>query len=51
MGAPPAAALGAAGAVMNITRPRAFWISLCNVVGLLFSLTGLLLLFWFALPN
>jgi hypothetical protein len=32
-------------------RPRAFWISLCNVVGLACSLAGLLLLFYFALPN
>jgi hypothetical protein len=31
--------------------PRAFWISLCNVGGLAFSLAGLLLLFWFALPS
>jgi hypothetical protein len=32
-------------------RPRAFWISICNIIGLLFSLTGVVLLFWYALPN
>jgi hypothetical protein len=31
--------------------PRAFWISTCNVVGLLFSMAGVILLFWYALPN
>jgi hypothetical protein len=31
--------------------PRAFWISTCNVVGLLFSVAGVILLFWYALPN
>jgi hypothetical protein len=31
--------------------PRAFWISLCNVFGLGCSLAGVLLLFYFALPN
>jgi hypothetical protein len=36
---------------MTPRLPRAFWISLCNVVGLAFSLAGLLLLFYFALPN
>ena len=36
---------------MMLRLPRAFWISLCNVVGLLCSLAGLLLLFYFALPN
>jgi hypothetical protein len=35
----------------TLRRPRAFWISLCNVVGLVFSLVGLVLLFKFALPN
>jgi hypothetical protein len=36
---------------MLLGFPRAFWISLCNVVGLACSLAGLLLLFYFALPN
>jgi hypothetical protein len=36
---------------MTLGLPRAFWISLCNVVGLACSLAGLLLLFYFALPN
>ena len=36
---------------MTLRLPRAFWVSLCNVVGLACSLAGLLLLFWFALPN
>jgi hypothetical protein len=36
---------------MLLGFPRAFWISLCNVVGLAFSLFGLLLLFFYALPN
>jgi hypothetical protein len=31
--------------------PRAFWISVCNVVGLVFSMVGVVLLFFFALPN
>jgi hypothetical protein len=34
-----------------LRRPRAFWISACNIVGLLCSLVGVVLLFWFALPN
>ena len=33
-----------------LRRPRAFWISVCNLVGLAFSLVGVLLLFWYALP-
>lgn len=37
--------------MIALRRPRAFWISLCNVIGLLCSLAGLLLLFYFALPN
>ena len=36
---------------MTLGLPRAFWISLCNVVGLACSLAGLLLLFYFSLPN
>jgi hypothetical protein len=42
-GSPPAA--GA------LRRPRAFWISMCNIMGLLCSVAGVVLLFWFALPN
>jgi hypothetical protein len=42
-GLPPAA--GA------LRRPRAFWISMCNIIGLLCSVVGVVLLFWFALPN
>lgn len=34
-----------------LRRPRAFWISVCNIAGLLFSLVGVVLLFFFALPN
>ena len=34
----------------TLRRPRAFWISTCNVIGLFCSLAGVLLLFWFALP-
>jgi hypothetical protein len=40
--------LPAAGA---LRRPRAFWISMCNIIGLLCSVAGVVLLFWFALPN
>jgi hypothetical protein len=36
---------------MLLGFPRAFWISLCNAFGLACSLAGLLLLFYFALPN
>jgi hypothetical protein len=42
---PPAAAQPWA-----LRRPRAFWISACNVIGLLCSVAGVVLLFWFALP-
>lgn len=35
---------------MSLRRPRAFWIAACNLVGLLFSLVGVVLLFWYALP-
>ena len=31
--------------------PRAFWISTCKIFGLACSLAGVVLLFWFALPN
>jgi hypothetical protein len=34
-----------------LRRPRAFWISVCNLVGLLCSMVGVVLLFWYALPN
>jgi hypothetical protein len=34
-----------------LRRPRAFWISFCNVIGLACSVVGVLLLFWYALPN
>ena len=33
-----------------LRRPRAFWISVCNLVGLAFSLVGVVLLLLFALP-
>jgi hypothetical protein len=33
-----------------LRRPRAFWISVCNLVGLLCSIIGVLLLVYFALP-
>jgi hypothetical protein len=33
-----------------LRRPRAFCISMCNLVGLACSLVGVLLLFWYALP-
>ena len=34
-----------------LRRPRAFWVSVCNIVGLVCSMAGVLLLFWYALPN
>jgi hypothetical protein len=34
-----------------LRRPRAFWISVCNVIGLVCSMVGVVLLFWYALPN
>jgi hypothetical protein len=34
-----------------LARPRAFWISVCNVIGLACSMVGVVLLFWYALPN
>jgi hypothetical protein len=34
-----------------LRRPRAFWISVCNVIGLACSMVGVVLLFWYALPN
>ena len=34
-----------------LRRPRAFWISAINLVGLLFSLAGVVLLFWYAVPE
>jgi hypothetical protein len=34
-----------------LRRPRTFWISIFNVAGLACRLAGLLLLFYFALPN
>jgi hypothetical protein len=33
-----------------LRRPRAFWVSVCNLVGLAFSLVGVVLLLLFALP-
>jgi hypothetical protein len=33
-----------------LRRPRAFWISASNLVGLMCSLIGVVLLFWYALP-
>ena len=33
-----------------LRRPRAFWISVCNLVGLLCSIFGVLLLVYYALP-
>jgi hypothetical protein len=33
-----------------LRRPRAFWISVCNLLGLLLSLVGVVMLFWYALP-
>lgn len=32
-------------------RRRPFWISIINLIGLAFSVSGVLLLFWYALPN
>jgi hypothetical protein len=34
-----------------LRRPRAFWISVFNLIGLACSMVGVVLLFWFALPN
>ena len=34
-----------------LRRPRAFWISVCNLFGLAFSMVGVVLLFMFALPT
>jgi hypothetical protein len=34
-----------------LRRPRAFWISVCNVIGLVCSVVGVVLLFWYARPN
>jgi hypothetical protein len=34
-----------------LRRSRAFWISVFNIIGLLCSMSGVLLLFWYALPN
>ena len=31
-----------------LRRPRAFWISVCNLVGLACSLAGVVLLLWFS---
>jgi hypothetical protein len=33
-----------------LRRPRTFWVSIVNLVGLACSLVGVVLLFWFALP-
>jgi hypothetical protein len=33
-----------------VGRPRAFWIAVCNLVGLCFSAVGVVLLFRYALP-
>jgi hypothetical protein len=33
-----------------LRRPRAFWISVCNLLGLACSMAGVVLLFWYALP-
>src|SRR6202040_2310876 len=33
-----------------LRRPRAFWISMCNLLGILCSLVGVVLLLLFALP-
>jgi hypothetical protein len=33
-----------------LRRPHAFWISVCNLVGLLCSIVGVLLLVYYALP-
>jgi hypothetical protein len=42
---------GSSPAAWALRRPRAFWISMCNIIGLLCSVAGVVLLFWFALPN
>ena len=34
-----------------LRRPRAFWISVVNLVGLAFSMVGVVLLFWYALSE
>ena len=34
-----------------LRRPRAFWISAVNVLGLACSMVGVVLLFWYALPE
>jgi hypothetical protein len=34
-----------------LRRPRAFWISAVNLLGLTCSVIGVVLLFWYALPN
>jgi hypothetical protein len=34
-----------------LRRPRAFWISTCNIIDLLFSMAGVVLLFRYALPT
>jgi hypothetical protein len=34
-----------------LRRPRAFWISVFNLIGLACSMVGVVLLFWYALPN
>ena len=34
-----------------LRRPRAFWISVCNLVGLACSMVGVVMLFWYALPE
>jgi hypothetical protein len=34
-----------------LRRPRAFWISVCNLLGLACSMAGVVMLFWYALPN
>jgi hypothetical protein len=34
-----------------LRRARAFWISVCNLVGLACSMVGVILLFWYALPE
>jgi hypothetical protein len=33
-----------------LRRPRTFWTAVCNLVGLGFSLAGVVLLFFYALP-
>jgi hypothetical protein len=34
-----------------LRRPRSFWISAANLLGLVCSLVGVVMLFWYALPN